>query len=92
MIDDPDFDARWDRDMKAQLAALRADEILAALRRLDRDWRAYQRRFKPAAAGQLDLFTDAAMMAERHATIHQRPDAAVEGGAGDPTPPRRYPR
>lgn len=25
------------------------------------------------------------MMAESHATIRQRPDAAVEGGAGDPT-------
>jgi hypothetical protein len=58
MIDDPDFNARWDRDMKAKLAAVRADEILAGLRRLERDWRAYQRRFTPAPAGQLDLFTD----------------------------------
>ena len=58
MINDPDFNARWDRDLKAKLAALRADEILAALRRLERDWRAYQRRHAPRAAGQLDLFTD----------------------------------
>ena len=58
MIDDPDFNARFDRDLKTKLAVLRADEILAALRRLDRDWRAYQRRFKPAPAAQLDLFTD----------------------------------
>jgi hypothetical protein len=58
MIDDLDFNARWDRDMKAKLAAVRADEILAALRRLERDWRAYQRRFAPAPADQLDLFTD----------------------------------
>ena len=47
MIDDPDFNARWDRHIKAKLAAVRADEILAALRRLDRDWRAYQRRYPP---------------------------------------------
>ena len=58
MIDDPDFNARWDRDIKARLAAVRADEILAALRRLDRDWRAYQRRYAPPVTGQLDLFTD----------------------------------
>ncbi len=58
MIDDPAFNARWDRDIKAKLAAVRADEILAALRRLDREWRAYQRRFRPAPAGQLELFTD----------------------------------
>lgn len=59
MIDDPDFNARWDRDMKAKLAAVRADEILAALLRLQRDWRAYQRRFPSVPVGQLDLFTDA---------------------------------
>jgi hypothetical protein len=58
MIDDPDFNARWDRDIKAKLAAVRADEILAALRRLDRAWTAYQRRYAPPVPGQLDLFTD----------------------------------
>jgi hypothetical protein len=58
MIDDPDYNARWDRNLKAKLAAVRADEILAALRRLERDWRVYQRRVPPAPAGQLDLFTD----------------------------------
>jgi hypothetical protein len=31
------------------------------------------------------------MMADSHATIRQRPDAAVEGGAGDPTPTSEVP-
>lgn len=59
MIDDPDFNERWDRDMKAKLAAIRADEILRDLARLTRAWAAYQRQFTAPPPGQLDLFTDA---------------------------------
>ena len=54
---DDDVNARWDRDIKRQLAAIRADEILRDLRRLQREWRAYQRRHAPPAPGQLDLFS-----------------------------------
>jgi len=59
MIDDPDFNARWDRDLKRRLANVRADEILRDLTRLERAWRAYQRRFAAPPPGQLDLFSDA---------------------------------
>ena len=55
---DDDVNARWDRDIKRQLAAIRADEILRDLRRLQREWRAYQRRHALPSAGQLDLFTN----------------------------------
>jgi len=59
MIDDADFNARWDRDMKAKLAGIRVDEILRDLARLKRAWVAYQRQFTAPPPGQLDLFTDA---------------------------------
>jgi hypothetical protein len=59
MTSNEDRDARWDRDMKATLANLRADELLRAVGRLEREWRAYQRQFAPPPRGQLDLFTDA---------------------------------
>lgn len=55
---DDDYNARWDRDIKRQLAAIRADEILRDLRRLQREWRAYQRRHVQPRPGQLDLFTN----------------------------------
>lgn len=55
---DDDVNARWDRDIKRTLAAIRADEILRDLGRLQRAWGAYQRRHALPIAGQLDLFTD----------------------------------
>jgi hypothetical protein len=69
MIDDPDFNARWDRDLKRRLAGVRADEILCDLTRLERDWRAYQRRHTQPAPGQLELFT-AAVATDDRATIN----------------------
>ena len=57
-VDVDERNARWDRDLKLQLAGIRADEILRDLRRLQRDWRAYQRRHVLPIAGQLDLFTN----------------------------------
>ena len=56
---DDDVNARWDRDLKRQLAAIRADEILRDLGRLQRDWRVYQRRHALPIGGQLDLFATA---------------------------------
>lgn len=55
---DDDVNARWNRDIKRQLAAIRADEVLRDLARLQRDWRAYQRRHALPVPGQLDLFTN----------------------------------
>jgi len=55
---DDDVNARWDRDIKRQLTAIRADEILRDLGRLRREWRAYQRRHALPIPGQLDLFTN----------------------------------
>jgi len=68
MIDDPDFNERWDRDMKVKLAGIRAEEILRDLARLKRAWQQYERAHPAPAPGQLDLFTQAAAT-DRHATI-----------------------
>jgi hypothetical protein len=57
-VDVDERNARWDRDIKLQLAGIRADDILRDLRRLQRDWRAYQRRHALPMPGQLDLFTN----------------------------------
>lgn len=55
---DDDVNARWDRDIKRQLAAIQADAILRDLRILGRVWARYQRRYPSPSPGQLDLFTN----------------------------------
>ena len=50
---DDDVNARWDRDLKRQLAEIRADEILRDLGRLQRAWGATSaatRRRSPASS------------------------------------------
>ena len=55
---DDDVNARWDRDIKRQLAVIQADAILRDLRILGRGWARYQRRYPLPSPGQLDLFTN----------------------------------